>query len=182
MAALRIVVGFHFFDQGHQKYRQGGFDSTGFLKYAKGPFAPLFHSMVPDYDGKIRLCYDPDQKGVNKINSQKTLAIWQTYKNFVVDELIKEEERLVERRERTRERIAKLSPDSEEYLVENTLYQRDEKTILAIRHQLSQLFSAGLMVALGPCSWQRAYKGSTRVSQKGLQRFYKDFTNVSQLF
>ncbi|MEC9092943.1 MAG: TQO small subunit DoxD [Planctomycetota bacterium] len=133
LAALRIAVGFHFFDQGHQKYRQGGFDSTGFLKYASGPFAPLFHSMVPDYDGKIRLCYDSTQGGVNKINSQKTLEIWKTYKNYIVEELIKEEKRLLKRREETKSRIEKLSSDSEDYLVEKTLYQRDEKIILAIR-------------------------------------------------
>lgn len=133
LAALRISIGFHFFDQGHQKYREGGFDSTGFLKSARGPFAPLFHSAVPDHDGKIRLCYEPLKEGANKIDPKNTLAIWETYKNYVIDELIKEEGRLVDRRERTKTRLENLDPSSEEYLVENKLYQRDEETILAIR-------------------------------------------------
>ena len=133
LAALRITIGFHFFDQGHQKYRQGGFDSTGFLKAAKGPFAPLFQNMIPDADGRIRLCYDPLKEGSNKIDARKTLEIWEQYKNFIVDELIKEEARLVRRREQTRIRLESMDPASEPYLIANSLYKRDEQTILAIR-------------------------------------------------
>ena len=133
LAALRITIGFHFFDQGHQKYRQGGFDSTGFLKAAKGPFAPLFQNMIPDADGRIRLCYDPLKEGSNKIDARKTLEIWEQYKNYIVDELIKEEARLVRRREQTRIRLESMDPASEPYLIANSLYKRDEQTILAIR-------------------------------------------------
>lgn len=133
LAALRIAIGFHFFDQGHQKFRKGGFDATGFFKAAEGPFAPLFHSLVPDYDGKIRLCYDPLKDGINKIDPEKTLKIWKAYKNYIVDELIREEKRLVQRRDETRARLSRLDPSSEEYLVLEKLYQRDEDAILAIR-------------------------------------------------
>ncbi|MEE2640125.1 MAG: TQO small subunit DoxD [Planctomycetota bacterium] len=133
LAALRITIGFHFFDQGHQKYRQGGFDSTGFLKAAKGPFAPLFQNMIPDADGRIRLCYDPLKEGSNKIDARKTLEIWEQYKNYIVDELIKEEARLVRRREQTRIRLESMDPASEPYLIANSRYKRDEQTILAIR-------------------------------------------------
>lgn len=131
LAALRIAIGFHFFDQGHQKIRKGGFDSTGFLKAADGPFAPLFHSMVPDYDGKIRLCYDKDKD--NLINPDRTIKIWEQYKNFIIDELIKEEKRLAEPRQKLKDQLDALDPASEEYLIVKSQYNREEEVILAIR-------------------------------------------------
>ncbi len=133
LAALRITIGFHFFDQGHQKYRKGGFDSTGFLSGAEGPFEGLFHPWVPDRDGKIRLCYNPEKKGSSKIDPASTIKIWSLYKNYVVDALIEEEQRLVDRRQQTLLKLKSSDPDSEEYLVLNTSYQNDEEVILAIR-------------------------------------------------
>lgn len=133
LAALRIAIGFHFFDQGYQKFRKGGFDATGFLQSADGRFAPLFHSLIPDHDGKIRLCYDPQQEGFNKINPEPTLKVWEAYKNFVVDELIDEEERLSKPRKRLKEQIETLDPTSSEYLVAVNEYNRGEEVILAIR-------------------------------------------------
>jgi uncharacterized membrane protein YphA (DoxX/SURF4 family) len=41
--------------EGTAKVREGGFSSTGFLSSAKGPFAKTFQSMLPDFDGEIRL-------------------------------------------------------------------------------------------------------------------------------
>lgn len=133
LAGLRIAIGFHFFDQGHQKFQKGGFDSTGFLKAANGPFAPLYHASLPDYDGKIRLCFDPLQEGINKINPETTLKVWEAYKNYVVDELINEEDRLTKPRKKLKDQIATLDPDSEEYLVAVAKFKQDEKIILAIR-------------------------------------------------
>ena len=133
LAGLRIAIGFHFFDQGHQKFQQGGFDSSYFLKAAKGPFAPLYHSSVPDYDGKIRLCFNPLKEGVNKIDPKQTLKVWEAYKNFIVDELINEEDRLTKPRKKYKDQIETLSPDSEEYMVAVSQFNRDEETILAIR-------------------------------------------------
>ncbi len=52
---LRFVVGFHFYMEGTAKVREGGFSSTGFLSSAKGPLAKTFQSMLPDFDGEIRL-------------------------------------------------------------------------------------------------------------------------------
>ena len=53
IVALRLAIGFHFFSEGTAKV-QGKFDAAGFLQSAKGPLAPLYHSMVWDHDGKIR--------------------------------------------------------------------------------------------------------------------------------
>ena len=41
--------------EGTAKVREGGFSSTGFLSSAKGPLAKTFQSMLPDFDGEIRL-------------------------------------------------------------------------------------------------------------------------------
>lgn len=52
---LRVVIGWHFYMEGTDKVKNGGFSSIGFLSSAKGPFAKNFHAMIPDYDGFIRL-------------------------------------------------------------------------------------------------------------------------------
>jgi uncharacterized membrane protein YphA (DoxX/SURF4 family) len=61
LVLLRVAVGWHFFKEGATKVRDGGFSSTGFLSASVGPMAPLFQSMIPDFDGKQRL----DQANVN---------------------------------------------------------------------------------------------------------------------
>ncbi len=55
LVALRVIVGWHFYMEGASKVREGGFASTGFLNAATGPLADQFHSLIPDYDGSIRL-------------------------------------------------------------------------------------------------------------------------------
>jgi uncharacterized membrane protein YphA (DoxX/SURF4 family) len=55
LVALRVVIGWHFFMEGTDKVQKGGFSSTGFLSAAKGPLAESFHSMIPDFDGSVRL-------------------------------------------------------------------------------------------------------------------------------
>jgi uncharacterized membrane protein YphA (DoxX/SURF4 family) len=55
LVALRVVIGWHFFMEGTDKVQKGSFSSTGFLSAAKGPLAKTFQSMVPDFDGAIRL-------------------------------------------------------------------------------------------------------------------------------
>jgi uncharacterized membrane protein YphA (DoxX/SURF4 family) len=54
LVLLRLVIGWHFFQEGAVKVKDG-FSSTGFLASAKGPFAHLFQSMIPDHDGMIRI-------------------------------------------------------------------------------------------------------------------------------
>jgi len=145
LAALRIAIGAHFFDQGHQKIRSGNFDASGFLKSAKGPFAAQFHSMVPDYEGKISLCYNPLKEGNNKIDPTDTLEIWEEYKNFVVQELMNEEKRLVDSRQRWQDRLADAEPGSDNYLILDKQYRDAEKKILAIRKS-RKLGSANLIL------------------------------------
>ena len=58
LICLRVLVGWHFYMEGVAKVREGGFSSVGFLGGAKGPLAKNFQSMLPDYDGTIRLDRD----------------------------------------------------------------------------------------------------------------------------
>jgi uncharacterized membrane protein YphA (DoxX/SURF4 family) len=54
LVLLRVVIGYHFLQEGVSKVREGNFSSTPFLAAAKGPFAKQFHAMIPDYDGANR--------------------------------------------------------------------------------------------------------------------------------
>ncbi len=45
LVALRLLTGWHFYNEGVKKL-EPGFSSAGFLRAARGPLAPLFHSMV----------------------------------------------------------------------------------------------------------------------------------------
>jgi uncharacterized membrane protein YphA (DoxX/SURF4 family) len=54
LVLLRVAIGWHFFQEGATKVRDGNFSSTPFLAAAKGPFAKQFHAMIPDYDGAMR--------------------------------------------------------------------------------------------------------------------------------
>jgi uncharacterized membrane protein YphA (DoxX/SURF4 family) len=55
MVLLRLVVGWHFFHEGWDKYQDPNFDAKGFLTIARGPLAPIYHDAVWDYNGAIRL-------------------------------------------------------------------------------------------------------------------------------
>lgn len=55
LVLLRVGIGWHFFQEGSVKVREGNFTSVGFLSAAKGPFAKKFHDMIADYEGFVRL-------------------------------------------------------------------------------------------------------------------------------
>ncbi|MFO0012369.1 MAG: DoxX family protein [Planctomycetota bacterium] len=59
LVLLRVAIGWHFFQEGATKVRDGNFSSTPFLAAAKGPFAKQFHAMIPDFDGAMRM--DPSK-------------------------------------------------------------------------------------------------------------------------
>ena len=82
--ALRVTVGYHFFKEGTNKLKYG-FDASGFLSSAKGPFADQFKSMVDDHDGKKRLgvTVDESETGIGSINisSEQTVALWTDFRD-----------------------------------------------------------------------------------------------------
>lgn len=55
LVLMRLTLGWHFFSEGHEKYRQGDWDAKPFFAAARGPFAGHFQGMIWDWDGKIRL-------------------------------------------------------------------------------------------------------------------------------
>jgi uncharacterized membrane protein YphA (DoxX/SURF4 family) len=48
---LRIGVGWHFLQQGFDKYENPKFSSEPFLRQAKGPLAERYRAMIPDFHG-----------------------------------------------------------------------------------------------------------------------------------
>lgn len=59
LVALRLIVGFHFFTEGKNKIDQGNWSAAPFFAAAKGPLAPFFHSLLPDWDYRETLCVVP---------------------------------------------------------------------------------------------------------------------------
>ncbi|MBL8890501.1 MAG: hypothetical protein JNL67_11035 [Planctomycetaceae bacterium] len=56
LVALRLIVGFHFFTEGKNKIDQGDWSAAPFFAAAKGPLAPFFHSLLPDWSHRETLC------------------------------------------------------------------------------------------------------------------------------
>ena len=82
---LRFVIGFHFYMEGTAKVREGGFSSTGFLASAKGPLAKTFQSMVPYFDGTIRLDTGKDKDKPESKDDYRSGALKQVYDGFIED-------------------------------------------------------------------------------------------------
>ena len=106
---LRVTVGYHFFKEGTNKL-QNGFDASGFLSSAKGPFADQFKSMVDDHDGKKRLGVTTD-KTANGIGSIKaspkfTLELWQEFRDQAASVYQFGSQDLVEKLQQRRSKMA----------------------------------------------------------------------------
>lgn len=56
LVALRLIIGFHFFTEGRIKIEQGDWSAAPFFAAAKGPFAPLFQGLLPDWNYRETLC------------------------------------------------------------------------------------------------------------------------------
>jgi uncharacterized membrane protein YphA (DoxX/SURF4 family) len=68
---LRLSIGWHFFQEGMEKFLNDGFSATPFLQEATGPWAKSYHNMIVDRLGEIRL--DPE----------KRIAHWRDYGKVV---------------------------------------------------------------------------------------------------
>lgn len=79
---LRVSIGVHFVREAEKKF-YGDWTASGFFGAAKGPFAPLFQSLVADYAGFERLCFDETRVKGDRINPQPTLDAWYDYKELV---------------------------------------------------------------------------------------------------
>lgn len=56
LVVLRLIVGFHFFTEGKSKIDQGNWSAAPFFAAAKGPLAPVFQSLLPDWNHRETLC------------------------------------------------------------------------------------------------------------------------------
>ena len=82
--ALRLIVGFHFFNEGVTKLNdKTGWTAEYFLKGAKGPLAKQFHELADDADGRKQPCIDKIKTDSGKekyeIDPKLTLAIWKDF-------------------------------------------------------------------------------------------------------
>ena len=83
LVALRLTIGSHFFYEGVWKIANADkFSAQTFLLQAKGPFAPLFYSMVPDLGGRQRLVVGEGEN--RQVNPQVYLDAWTATKNKFV--------------------------------------------------------------------------------------------------
>ena len=55
VVALRLLIGWHFYQEGVTKIHDPGWTAVGFLAGSKGPLTPYFEMMVWDIDGRARL-------------------------------------------------------------------------------------------------------------------------------
>lgn len=80
---LRLAVGFHFFREGWTKL-EDGFSSAGFFGAAVGPFAPAFHSLTPDPQGKERLGYGVTEDGRPSYDLTPTKSAWKAFRDRAI--------------------------------------------------------------------------------------------------
>lgn len=77
LVLLRVTIGWHFLYEGVWKIANSDtFSAEPFLTQAKGPFAPLFYSMIPDIDGRQRLQVVKDKAGGQTIQAPAYTRAW----------------------------------------------------------------------------------------------------------
>ncbi len=101
--ALRLVIGFHFLNEGIDKLLEPRPFSAAFLSQAVGPASEFFRGLVWDPDGLTRLGYEPSGSVFPRINVSPTKAAWDEYRARIVahfqlsDQQVKESDRIVEK-------------------------------------------------------------------------------------
>jgi hypothetical protein len=65
LVALRVAIGWYFFDGARKKNLDRNFGSAGFLSQATGPLASWYKSRLPDYHGFDRLLAIPQEDTPN---------------------------------------------------------------------------------------------------------------------
>ena len=80
LVALRLGIGWHFFQEGAAKIPDPSWTAAYFFTGSKGPLKPLFESMVWDVDGRVRLNYVETEGGWPAIDLDQTTQIWDQYR------------------------------------------------------------------------------------------------------
>ncbi len=71
LVLLRLTIGWHFYSEGLDKYRDGKWDASPFFANARGPFAEHYRQLVWDHDGEMRL------------NKEETQIWWAMYRDEI---------------------------------------------------------------------------------------------------
>lgn len=106
IVALRLVIGWHFYKEGVAKMHDGKFSSTAFLAAAKGPAAPLYHSMLRDADGVVRLGLTTGKGGLPEIDVTATLNAWDIHREAVSEHYGFGDQAMIARLENARKQLA----------------------------------------------------------------------------
>jgi len=89
LIALRVLIGFHFFNEGLDKFLKPKPFSSGFFENSKGPLSSFYRSHIWDPDGLLRLGYKPapsDDRSTfpfPSIDMSPTKANWKSYRQKV---------------------------------------------------------------------------------------------------
>ncbi len=142
---LRVTVGYHFFKEGTNKLKYG-FDASGFLSSAKGPFADQFKSMLDDHDGKKRLGVTVDQStdgmGSITVSPELTLALWKDFRDRAAGQYRFGDPELVEQLKKQRAEMAedikeaRVAGKEDEAIELEQKRRLAEEKIIKIRSQL----------------------------------------------
>lgn len=79
LVALRLSIGWYFFESGRTKNLDRDFSSAGFLSQAKGPLAPLYKSALPSYHRFQELLATPRVDAPNPYPPQS--AEWESFQS-----------------------------------------------------------------------------------------------------
>ncbi len=85
LVALRLAIGWHFYQEGVQKIHEPKWTASPFFTGAKGPLAHYFEMMVWDVDGRARLNFARSKSGQVSIDPDQTLDAWRQYRDQVED-------------------------------------------------------------------------------------------------
>jgi uncharacterized membrane protein YphA (DoxX/SURF4 family) len=87
LVVLRVAIGWHFLFAGIDKLTSPNFSAANYLAQAKGPLAPLFHELVPDWDGRERFGAFETKLGEEKtpVSERRAAAVKQTLTKITAD-------------------------------------------------------------------------------------------------
>ena len=79
LVALRVAIGWYFFDSARKKHLDRHFSSVGFLSQATGPFASWYKSRLPDNHGFGKLLATPQADAPNLNDPETKADDWQAF-------------------------------------------------------------------------------------------------------
>lgn len=149
LVALRMGLGWHFFQEGAKKFKGDGFTAQYFLEGSKGAYAEYFRTWIPDVYGETRL---PQPAAEKRLEDYYARAVGQMQLN----------EQQKKKAEAVRDRYMKkidvfhgyYGSDIEEHLLEVARYRRAlEDPIRDVRFQRDWIEQQGAKLRGGARKW-----------------------------